>query len=444
MPPIVAELASPNGKYTAFDGYENPLARRIVDLHIWAMESGLRGATAGELFDGYCQRLVIDGVPLLRAHVSTQTLHPQWRGYGYTWRRELNSVHYQQFPRGGDSEQWLRSPFNAVITRARGGENNPWLRRRLELGPEHHDFPALIEFHAAGATDYICTVYTFGEHGDPAHGMGVVFSFTTDQPGGFEEPQLELLRSTLPGLSLAIKAHAGYDIASSLLQTYLGHDAGRRVHNGAVERGMAHSLRAVLWYADIRAFTTVSDVSPGPAIIEMLDDVFETLTASLRNRGGQVLKFIGDAMLATFSVEQCDEAETCRQALDAAIEAMQALETRNLERAAAGLPIVSVDLALHIGDVLYGNVGAADRLDFTVIGPAVNEVARMEKLCDALGRNLLISAQFVRAGGDCGGRLESLGHFKLRGVGEPKEIFGLSEAARLQTSIPEPRIAPAV
>jgi adenylate cyclase len=426
MMSMAAERESPHQKHAAFDGSENPLARRIVDLHIWAMQSGLRGATAGDLFDGYCQRLVITGFPLMRAYVSTQTLHPQWSGYGYTWRRDLNSVHYQQFARGGgQSEQWLRSPFYAAIVRAQAGEANPWLRRRLELGPEHRDFPALIEFHAAGATDYVCTLYRFGEHGDAAHGKGVVYSFTTDRTGGFDDEQLELLRSTLPGLSLAMKAHAGYDIASSLLQTYLGHDAGSRVHNGAVERGAAHSLHAVLWYADIRGFTSVSDTSAGPAVIEMLDDVFEILTASLRTRGGQVLKFIGDAMLATFSFEKADQAETCHRALDAAIEAMRALEARNAERAAAGLPTVSVDLALHVGEVLYGNVGAADRLDFTVIGPAVNEVARIEKLCDALGRKVLVSAQFVGSGLNCAGRLESLGRFTLRGVAEPKEIFGL-------------------
>jgi adenylate cyclase len=420
------EPESTMSKFEAFDGLENPIAKRIVDLHIWAMQEGLRGATAGELFDGYCQRLVVDGTPLLRAYVSTQTLHPQWSGYGYTWRRELNSVHYQQYARRGEaSEPWLASPFFAVITRARAGEPNPWLRRRLELGPEQRDFPVLVEFHEAGATDYVCTLYGFGEQGDPSHGTGVVYSFTTDRPGGFEDDHLALMHSTLPGLSLAIKAHAGYDIASSLLQTYLGHDAGRRVHNGAVERGAAHSLHAVLWYADIRAFTKVSDVSPGAAIIEMLDDVFETLTASLRTRGGQVLKFIGDAMLATFSFEQADQAEACHRALEAAMEAMEALRVRKAEREAAGLPVVSVDLALHVGEVLYGNVGAADRLDFTVIGPAVNEVARIEKLCEALGRSVLVSSHFAASGGRCGGRLESLGRFALRGVAEPKEIFGL-------------------
>ncbi len=226
--------------------FPDPLGRKIVDLHTWTVEEGLRGSTARELFDGFCLRLVTAGVQLLRGYVSTQTLHPQWSGYGYTWRRDLDGVYVQQFPRGADSQEWRNSPFYVLITRARAGEKTPWLRRRLELGPEQRDFPALREFHAAGATDYLCIGYTFGDGGDPAHGSGVVYSFTTDRLGGFHDQEIELLRSTLPQLSLAMKAHAGYDIASGLLQTYLGQDAGRRVHSGDVERGSVNALRAVL------------------------------------------------------------------------------------------------------------------------------------------------------------------------------------------------------
>ncbi len=278
------------------DPFPNLLGRSIADLYAWAVEEGLRGSTALELFDGFCQRLVTGGMPLLRGYVSTQTLHPQWSGYGYTWRRDLNGVYAQQFSRGADSQEWRNSPFYAVISRARAGEKTPWLRRRLELGPEQRDFPALRDFYAAGATDYLCVGYRFGEGGDPAHGTGVVYSFSTDRSGGFEEEEIQLLRSTLPGLSLAMKAHAGYDIASGLLRTYLGYDAGRRVHSGDIERGSVNGLHAVLWYADIRAFTRVSDVSPGHVIVDLLDEVFETMTAALRPRGGQVLKFIGDSI----------------------------------------------------------------------------------------------------------------------------------------------------
>ena len=166
----------------------------------------------------------------------------------------------------------------------------------------------------------------------------------------------------------------------------------------------------------------------------MLNDAFETLTAALRPRGGHVLKFIGDAMLATISFDERDEKAVCRRALDAAVDASANLKVRNLEREAADLPFADVDIALHVGEVLYGNVGAVDRLDFTVIGPAVNEVVRMEKLCEPLGQPILFSSRFAEAAGRCDGRLESLGHFQLRGVDEAKEIFGLqlSQAAALQ------------
>ena len=401
------------------------LARRAGELSVWFTEEGLRGATAGELFEGYCRRLSAMDFVIMRAYVSTQTLHPQWTGYGYTWRREFSAVREQQFARGPISHEWLSSPFNALIQRSLAGEKNPWLRRRLELGPEQRDFPALVDFYAAGATDYVCLAFRFGEAGDPSHGTGVLYSFTTDRPGGFRATEIDLLRSTLPGLSLAMKAHAGYDIASGLLRTYLGLDAGSRVHSGAVERGTVDSLHSVLWYADLRGFTRISDVSPGAEIVQMLNDVFETLTASLRPRGGHVLKFIGDAMLATISFDEPDEKAACRRALDAAVEASANLKARNSERDAAGLPFADVDIALHVGEVLYGNVGAADRLDFTVIGPAVNEVVRMERLCEPLGRQILFSSRFADAAGRCDGRLESLGQFQLRGVGEHREIFGI-------------------
>jgi len=406
--------------------FDGPLGQRVVETHIWAVREGLRGATAYGLFDGFCQRLVVHGVPLWRAHTAMETLHPQWAGYGYTWRRDLNAIQPEQYPHGTDQEAiWLSSPFHALIERAIAGEDNPSIRRRIAEGPDQRDFPVLEEFFAAGGTDYFGALFGFGEEGDRSHGTGVVYSFTTDRLGGFSEDDTTLLQATLPALSLAIKGHAGHIIASGLLGAYLGEDAGRRVHSGAVERGSVESIHAVLWYADIRGFTPASDSSPGPVIIDLLNDVFETLTAALRSHGGQVLKFLGDGMLAIFSFEEVDRAQTCRRALDAAHEAMNALAARNEARAAAGLPIAAVDLALHLGEVLYGNVGAADRLDFTVIGPAVNEVARIEALCEPLGRAALVSAELAAVAADDDHRLESLGRHVLRGVRQAKEIFAL-------------------
>ncbi len=426
MPPVdlLADL-----RLTTFD---NALGRRIIEAHIWAVREGLRGADAYDLFDGYCQRLVAGGTPLWRGHTAMETLHPQWSGYGYTWQRELNAIAPEQYLHGSfQGPDWLASPLNDLIGRADDGEPNPSMRRRLEAGPDQRDFPVLEEFFAQGGTDYAAYLFVYGkgDDRDRSQGSGIVYSFATDRRGGFADEDVTLLQATLPALSLAMKAHAGHVIASGLLATYLGEDAGRRVHAGAVTRGSMTTLRAVIWYADIRGFTRMSDSAPGPAVVDLLNDVFEILTASFRARGGQVLKFIGDGMLATFSFEEADRVETCRRALDAAVEAMEKLGAMNAARTEAGAPAAAVDLALHIGEVLYGNVGATDRLDFTVIGPAVNEVARIERLCEPLGRAVLVSAEFAAAAERCDRRLEPLGRHALRGVREPKEIFALDLSA---------------
>jgi adenylate cyclase len=427
MPQDLRDETLPELRHRTFD---DALGRRIVDTHIWAVREGLRGADAHHLFDGYCQRLVIDGLPLWRAHAAMETLHPQWNGYGYTWRRDLNAIEPENYSHSDQNERmWLTSPFYALMRRALAGEDTPELRRRIETGPEERDFPILEELYAQGATDYFTQLFVYGERGDRSQGTGIVYSFTTDHKGGFSEDDTTLVQATLPALSLAMKAHAGHVIASGLLGAYLGEDAGRRVHAGSIMRGSVDNLRAVIWYADIRGFTPLSDAAPGPVVVELLNDVFEILAASLRERGGQVLKFIGDAMLAIFAFEDPDRAETCSRALDAAVEAMRNIEALCAARLAAGGPVAPVDLALHLGDALYGNVGAIDRLDFTVIGPAINEAARIEALCEPLGRVVLVSAEFVEGMKAADPRLTSLGRHALRGVKEQKEIFALDLSA---------------
>jgi adenylate cyclase len=409
--------------------FDAPLGQRIIELHVWAVRQGLLGTAAAELFDGFCQRLVLGGLPLWRASAAMLTLHPQWGGYSYLWHRDLNAIEPSQFERGSEYRQdWLTSPFAYLVgqARAEGGSGDPWrhLRRRL-CGPEALlDFPLLEELARAGGTDYFAQIVRFGPEGDASRGTGIAYSFTTDRRDGFSEDDLSLLRAVLPALSLAMMAHAGHTIASGLLVAYLGGDAGRRVHAGAVERGSVESIRAALWFADMRGFTKLADGAAGLEVIELLDEVFETLTAPLRSRGGQVLKFMGDGMLAIFPLLGETQAETCRNAIDAAREAMHALDRVNGARAEASKPVAEVDLALHIGEVLYGNVGAADRLDFTVIGPAVNEAARIETLCEPLGRKVLVSAEFAAAAGSCNG-LQPLGDHRLRGVREPRAIYGL-------------------
>ena len=409
--------------------YDAPLGRQIVELHVWAVRQGLLGIGAAELFDGFCRRIIAAGVPLWRGYTAMETLHPQWGGYGYTWRRDLNAIEPGHFERTTyRGPVWFDSPFAYLLNRRNAPveESHPWrhLRRRL-AGPEAQlDFPILKELAAGGATDYFAEIVGFGADGDPSWGTGIGYSFASDQPEGFRDDHLQLLKAVLPALSLAMMAHAGHTIASGLLEAYLGADAGRRVHSGAIERGSVESLRAVLWYADIRGFTAIAETTDGGAVIELLNEVFETLTASLRRRGGQVLKFMGDGMLATFALDDGDHARVCRNAFDAAAEAMRAVERLNGERREAGKRSAEVDLALHIGEVLYGNVGAVDRLDFTVIGPAVNEVARIETLCEPLGCKVLVSAELAAAVRDVR-RLVPLGRHQLRGVREPVAVFAL-------------------
>jgi len=410
--------------------YDAPLGRRIIDLHVWAVRQGLLGTAAAELFDGFCQRLITSGVPLWRGFAAMRTLHPQWGGHSYTWRRDLNAIEPARYGRI-EGQSWVTSPFAYLLRQVKTpqGEGKSWFHLRWHLtGPDAKlDFPALVELAAAGATDYFAEIVRFGVDDDPSRGTGIAYSFATDRAEGFRDDDLALLQAVLPVVSLAMMAHAGYTIASSLLAAYLGSDAGARVHSGAIERGSVESIRAVLWYADIRAFTAIAEAAPGHAVIELLNEVFETMTASLRRRGGQVLKFMGDGMLATFPFAEPTKEVTCRQALDAAVEAMHALAQLNGARREANKPVAAVDIALHVGEVLYGNIGAVDRLDFTVIGPAVNEVARIEALCEPLDRSVLLSAEIAAAVGDCG-RLESLGHHSLRGVRTPQAIYGLTVA----------------
>src|SRR5580704_1802487 len=314
--------------------FDAPHGQRIIELHVWAVRQGLLGIGAAELFEGFCGRLALAGVRLWRASAAMRTLHPQWGGYSYTWRRDLNSIEPAQFERGDDRRRvWLTSPFAFLVAQAqtRPGDADPWLHLRRRLtGPEAQlDFPVLEELADDGATDYFAQIVRFGPEGDASRGTGIAYSFATDRREGFGEDDVTLLRAVLPALSLAMTAHAGHTIASGLLEAYLGGDAGRRVHAGAVERGSVESIRAVLWFADMRGFTKLADSTPGLIVIELLNDVFETLTASLRQRRGQVLKFLGDDMLATFPLVDATRDQICRRALDAATAAMHAVDRLN-------------------------------------------------------------------------------------------------------------------
>jgi adenylate cyclase len=237
-----------------------------------------------------------------------------------------------------------------------------------------------------------------------------------------------VLDRLLPLFALAVKAVTAGAIGHGLLAAYLGDDPASRVYAGTVLRGGVQSVEAVLFYTDLRGFTALADVTPGPALITLLDECFECMVDPVAQHGGEVLKFLGDGLLAAFAVIAGNRDAVCSTALDAAVEALARIEALNARRRAEGRQALELDISLHIGTVQYGNVGTAARLDFTVIGPAVNEASRIERLCEPLGRHLLASQHFAEAAVSSRSRLASLGRHQLRGVREPTELYALAAA----------------
>jgi adenylate cyclase len=394
-----------------------PEISRVTD---WLVEQGLLRASFERLLEGFCERLVALDVPIWRGYVSAQTLHPRFRGMGCSWHPERGistDVYIHQLT---PTDGYLTSPFKRMVDL---GVND--LRLRLEVN-EPVEFPLLEEFRQGGATDYLAQRTWFGLNGTlNEKKTGLISSWTTKRPGGFTDGDLAALRHLMPRLALALQARLGHDIAVNLLDTYVGPEAGRRVLNGEIRRGMLEVIKAVIFYADLRGFTASTDRLPRDIVVEMLNAYFDCLVPNIDAFGGQVLKFLGDGLLATFPLNGRPAAEVCELALDAAARTLGEVRALGAERARHQQPIMDLDLVLHLGDVYYGNVGSTDRLDFTVIGPAVNEAARIEALCGQHDRNLLVSEAFARAATQSADRLVSIGRYALRGVRSAQSLYTL-------------------
>jgi len=297
------------------------------------------------------------------------------------------------------------------------------VRRRLTGPNAQLDFQILDEIAAEGATDYYMRMVEFDLTGAYYLKTGMASSWTTDRPGGFTDEEIAVFERLLPRLALTAKTRLIREIAENVLDTYVGPEAGRRIMRGDIHRGSLDVIRAVIVYADLRGFTATSDSVPGDRLAPMLDRYFEAMVPPITRRGGQVLKFLGDGLLATFDLDGRERDSICSDALQSAYEIIADVAEANGARRAADLPTMDLDIALHLGEVMFGNVGAEDRLDFTVIGPAVNETCRIEALCKPLGTTLVASGAFVEGAGDRGFR--SLGRHRLRGVGQDHELFAL-------------------
>ncbi len=354
-----------------------------------------------------CQRLTAAGLPLHRVAVFVRTLHPNVVGRRLLWRPGVE-VEVNERPHGLlEEESYRASPIALVF----GGAGT--VRRRLADPECPNDFGIIAELRAEGVTDYLIQPLEFSNR--EIHAV----SWTTTAPGGFSAADDVALAAIARPLARVIEIHALRRIATTLLDTYVGHGAGERILQGRIRRGEIERIRAVLLLSDLRGFTALSDRLPGEQVIGLLNAYFDGLVPAIEAHGGEVLKFTGDGLLAIFPVA-ADPGAACAGALAATAAARAALAEISAGRTERAEPELRYGIALHIGEVLYGNVGGASRLDFTAIGPAVNLTARLETLARDLGRELVLSAAFAAY---CGGAVRSLGCFELRGFREPQQVF---------------------
>lgn len=398
------------------------------DLVAWLVATGLEGAELRDLADGFCSRLRAQGVRLNRAAFGSDLLHPLHFGTNIIWRPETNRAEQEFYGDNpnttpDDPEGWLNSPFYRLYV---SGDSS--LRRRLDSSHTRNDIPLLDRFQDEGATDYLATMTRFGRSSILGDTEGVACSYLTHDPDGFSDGEIDYLIKLGDPFSLAYKSITTLDTSRTVMRTYLGDDAAQRVLDGDIRRGTAETIDAVLWYSDLQNFTRIADTTPRDSLMAFLNAYAELMVDVIHDHGGQVLKFMGDGVLGMFP--RAGNPKACDSALDAAIALITGLDRLNEQRQAQSLPTTHVRLGLHRGEVLYGNIGSSARLDFTVIGPAVNEVARIEGMCRSLGQDIVISSAFAQSSTLSPNRVVSLGRYALRGVSRPQELFTI-DADRL-------------
>ena len=387
----------------------------------WIVHATLAGTNEIEIVAGVGKRLNAAGVSIVRVSVATDLLDPTFDGRGVRWLRDEGGLE-ETFVRDDEgtivSEDFPQSPFGFLL---RSGQ--PTLRRHLDATYRRGEFQMLDKFQDQGATDYLAFSVRVGEPIRLGVGEGITGSWTTDAKEGFTDAEVELLAGIMPPLTLAFMLRTNHRDTRTLLTTYLGSDAAERVLAGNIVRGRAEPIRAVVWFSDLVSFTRISDTTSPDKVLAFLNDYAQAQVEEIEAHGGNVLKFIGDGILAIFP--NADTTQACKGALDAAVSLRHRIAALNERRAAAGLPVTDTQLALHVGELLYGNLGSPRRLDFTVLGSAVNEAARIEALCRSLDQPVIVSWAFAEAAGDARRQLVSLGRYAMKGVAQPQELFTL-------------------
>jgi adenylate cyclase len=396
---------------------------KLHDLAVWITEAGVAGGSETELVAGFCERAVAAGLPLGTLIVVLDTLHPTHEGHGIRWRRneaETAFMEYGRTDRGEMAENWRRSTFYRLYT---SGET--YLRERLtnEVVARYWN---LESDRDAGMTEFLAVLTRFAPAGTIGDMDCTYTGWFTDRDRGFDDHEIAAIKRLVPFLAGAIKSVSLGRVVRNLAETYLGRDAGELVLSGRIERGVADRIEAVLWFSDLSGYTRITDSAPPEQIIPLLNDYAEVIVSAIRDEGGDVLKLMGDGVLAIFTSE--DNSKACAASIAAALAAEAGIASLNQRRAAEALPTTHMYLGLHIGEVYFGNIGSKDRLDFTVVGPAVNEASRIAAMCRSADQGMLVSAPFAAALGNAGPALISVGRYALRGVKQPQELFTLDRA----------------
>jgi adenylate cyclase len=383
----------------------------VIPTVTWLAREGRFHQDLASFIAELSEHLVAHGAPLWRIYIGLMTIHPQLRAMAVTWRRDQGVSEEGRRHGIEGTPAYIGSPVQAA-------RENPGhlVRYRLEpVPPSAHD--ALKDIAAAGATDYICIAVRL------SRGQSPVIALATDRQGGFNEGDIVNFQRLLDHVAPLIESQISWRVADTVAETYLGKMITQRVLDGHIRRGDGQVINAVLWFSDMRNYTRMSEDLPPDRMLVMLNDYFEVIGAALKRQGGEILKFIGDGVMAIFPIaDAMFIPSACAGALDAARETLQRMAEINVGRLASGEPEIRFGVGLHIGPVTFGNIGTEDRLDFTVIGAAVNRCARLEALTKVLGAPVLMSAEFNDM---CPRPLRSLGNHRLRGVKRAVEVFTL-------------------
>ena len=399
-----------------------PAASRILidNLANWLMQEALAERDLEPVVTNCCERLFAAGIPIARAFFAFAVLHPLHSAIGITWTRG-NGVTVDNYPHvpGGISDSFRQGPHFYMIER-----QLDVMRIRLDGSERPRDFPILNELKADGITDYIAFTIDFLMLG----GRGMMGSWATDAEGGFSEGDVEHLLRIQRRLAVAAKVAIQARLMRNLANTYLGPITGSYVLEGQIKRGDGQSIEAAVWFSDLRNSTALASTLPRQEYIDTLNGYFDVTGGAVQAAGGEILDFIGDGLLAIFPIRKAHDSvgESCRRAVTAAKDALVRKEKHNEARRAAGLEPLDFSVGLHVGEVMYGNVGVPTRLTFSAFGVVLHEVDRLEKLGKELGEPVLASETFVNAAGE--GHWRDLGTHNLRGVGCPVNVRALDAA----------------